>query len=64
MPLVIIEADEGRTVDQKRGFVKDITDAVCKNFTVGKLYSTPQFPKKALIFPCLLSLSLGIREFI
>ena len=35
MPLVIIEADEGRTVDQKRGLVKDITDAVCKNFAVG-----------------------------
>ena len=35
MPHVIIEADEGRTVDQKRGLVKDITDAVCKNFAVG-----------------------------
>ncbi len=34
MPLVIIEADEGRTIDQKRGLVKDITDAVCKNFAV------------------------------
>ena len=34
MPLVIIQADEGKTVDQKRGLVKDITDAVCKNFAV------------------------------
>ncbi len=34
MPLVIVHADEGRTVDQKRGLVKDITEAVCKNFTV------------------------------
>lgn len=34
MPLVIIHADEGRTVEQKRGLVKDITDAVCKNFDV------------------------------
>lgn len=34
MPRVIIEADEGKTVDQKRGLVKDITDAVCKNFAV------------------------------
>ena len=34
MPLVVIEADEGRTVDQKRGLVKDITEAVCKNFNV------------------------------
>jgi len=35
MPLVIIEAWEGRTVEQKRGLIRDITDAVCKNFTVG-----------------------------
>jgi len=34
MPTVIIEADEGRTVEQKRGLVKDITDAVCRNFKV------------------------------
>ena len=34
MPLVIVEADEGKTVEQKRGLVKDITDAVCKNYNV------------------------------
>ena len=34
MPIIIIEADEGRTIEQKRGLVKDITDAVCKNFNV------------------------------
>ena len=34
MPTVIIEADEGRTIDQKRGLVKEITDAVCRNFNV------------------------------
>jgi 4-oxalocrotonate tautomerase len=34
MPTVVIEALEGRTVEQKRGLVKDITDAVCKNFKV------------------------------
>ena len=34
MPTVIIEAFEGRTVEQKRGLVKDVTDAVCKNFKV------------------------------
>ena len=34
MPLVIIRADEGRSIDQKRGLVKDITEAVCKNFAV------------------------------
>ena len=34
MPLVIVRADEGRSIEQKRGLVKDITDAVCKNFAV------------------------------
>ncbi len=34
MPLVIVEADEGRSIDQKRGLVQDITSAVCKNFSV------------------------------
>ena len=34
MPLVIVEADAGRTIDQKRGLVKDITEAVSKNFAV------------------------------
>jgi 4-oxalocrotonate tautomerase len=34
MPTVIVEVDEGRTVEQKRGLVKDITDAVSKNFKV------------------------------
>ena len=34
MPLVIVNADEGRTIEQKRGLVKDLTDAVCKNFEV------------------------------
>jgi 4-oxalocrotonate tautomerase len=34
MPLVIVKADEGRSIEQKRGLVKDITDAVCRNFKV------------------------------
>jgi 4-oxalocrotonate tautomerase len=34
MPTVVVEADEGRTVEQKRGLVRDITEAVCKNFDV------------------------------
>ena len=34
MPLVFVKADEGRTIEQKRGLVKDITEAVCKNFNV------------------------------
>lgn len=34
MPTIIIEADEGRTIEQKRGLVKEITEAVCRNFNV------------------------------
>ena len=32
MPLITVKAIEGRTVEQKRGLVKDITQAVVKNF--------------------------------
>ena len=32
MPLVTVKALEGRTVEQKRGLVRDITEAVIKNF--------------------------------
>jgi 4-oxalocrotonate tautomerase len=32
MPLITIKAVEGRTVEQKRNLVKDITDAVIKHF--------------------------------
>jgi 4-oxalocrotonate tautomerase len=34
MPLVTVKAIEGRTIEQKRGLVKDITEAVVKNFKV------------------------------
>ena len=34
MPTVIVEADEGRTIDQKRALIKDITDAVCRHYKV------------------------------
>jgi 4-oxalocrotonate tautomerase len=34
MPEVYIYAIEGRTIDQKRGLVKEITEAVVKNFKV------------------------------
>ncbi|MFC1984568.1 tautomerase family protein [Chloroflexota bacterium] len=34
MPLVIVNAYEGRSIEQKRGLVKDITEVVCKNFNV------------------------------
>ena len=34
MPEVIIELAEGRSVDQKRALVKDITDAVVKHAQV------------------------------
>lgn len=31
MPEIIVYAVEGRTIDQKRGLVRDITDAVVRN---------------------------------
>jgi 4-oxalocrotonate tautomerase len=31
MPLVTIKIIEGRNIDQKRGMVKDVTDAIVKN---------------------------------
>lgn len=34
MPEVYVHALEGRTKDQKRALIKDITDAVVKNFGV------------------------------
>ena len=34
MPRITIKAIEGRTVKQKRGLIKDITDAFVKNFSV------------------------------
>jgi 4-oxalocrotonate tautomerase len=34
MPEIIVYAVEGRTPEQKRALMKDITDAVVKNFTV------------------------------
>jgi 4-oxalocrotonate tautomerase len=34
MPEVIIELAEGRSVDQKRALVKDITDAIVRNCNV------------------------------
>ena len=32
MPLITVKAAEGRTVEQKRALVKDITEAVVKHF--------------------------------
>lgn len=34
MPEVYVHAIEGRTIEQKRSLVKDITEAVVKNFGV------------------------------
>jgi 4-oxalocrotonate tautomerase len=34
MPQVTIKCIEGRTIDQKRGLVKDITEAFIKHFDV------------------------------
>ncbi len=35
MPTVIVEALAGRTIEQKKGLAKDVTEAVMKNFNVG-----------------------------
>jgi 4-oxalocrotonate tautomerase len=35
MPEIYVYAIEGRTIDQKRALVKEITDAVVRNFNVG-----------------------------
>ena len=34
MPEIYVHAIEGRTIDQKRALVKEITEAVVKNFKV------------------------------
>jgi|ETN01SMinimDraft_4_1059930.scaffolds.fasta_scaffold434780_1 4-oxalocrotonate tautomerase len=34
MPIVTVAALEGRNVDQKRSLVKDVTEAVIKNYNV------------------------------
>ncbi len=34
MPLVTVKATTGRTIEQKRALVRDITEAVAKNFKV------------------------------
>ncbi len=34
MPIVTVEASAGRTLEQKRGLVRDITDAVVRNYKV------------------------------
>ena len=38
MPVITVEAIEGRTIDQKRGLVKDITEAVVKHFKIEPEY--------------------------
>ena len=35
MPEIVVFAAEGRTLDQKRGLVRDLTEAMVKNFNVG-----------------------------
>ncbi|MBI1773729.1 MAG: tautomerase family protein [Proteobacteria bacterium] len=34
MPEIYVHAIEGRSIEQKRGLVKDITDAVVRHFSV------------------------------
>jgi len=42
MPEIIVYAVEGRTIEQKRGLVADITDAVVKHFNAPKDHVTVQ----------------------
>ena len=35
MPTIDIQALEGRTIEQKRALVRDITEAVVKHFNIG-----------------------------
>ncbi len=50
MPIVTVLAIEGRTAEQKRGLVKDITEAVVKNF-----YTSPE--KVSMAIRCLIPIS-------
>ena len=34
MPLITVKAIEGRTIEQKRALIRDITEAIVKNFKV------------------------------
>lgn len=51
MPEVVVYLAEGRSLDQKRGLVKDITDAVVKNCAAApdavtvSIMETPKFNK-------------------
>ncbi len=51
MPEIYVYAVEGRTIDQKRALVKDITDAVVRNFKVtpeavmGQIMESPKDSK-------------------
>jgi 4-oxalocrotonate tautomerase len=47
MPEIIVYALEGRTPEQKRGLMKDITDAVVKNFAVPAEAVTVQIVESA-----------------
>jgi 4-oxalocrotonate tautomerase len=47
MPEIVIYAVSGRSVDQKRGLVKDVTQAVVKNFGVSADAVTVQIVEAA-----------------
>jgi 4-oxalocrotonate tautomerase len=34
MPEIVVHAIEGRSIEQKRGLIKDLTDAVVKHYDV------------------------------
>jgi 4-oxalocrotonate tautomerase len=47
MPEVIVYAVEGRSPEQKKGLMKDITDALVKNFGVDRANVTVQIVESA-----------------
>lgn len=47
MPEIIVYAVEGRSPEQKRGLMKDITEAVVKNFQVAPEVVTVQIVESA-----------------
>jgi 4-oxalocrotonate tautomerase len=47
MPEVIVYAVEGRSPEQKKGLMRDITDALVKNFGVDRANVTVQIVESA-----------------
>ncbi|MFT8246142.1 tautomerase family protein [Roseomonas sp. BN140053] len=48
MPEIVVFAAAGRTAEQKRGLMKDLTEAMVKNFGVAATSVTVQIVESAL----------------